>query len=372
VAALTVASGVLVAAALGGIVGHEIWRAESSSSGGIGLLPTPQATNPNTNTGGPQDAAAIAGHVDPGLVDVNTEIDAQGVEGAGTGMVLTSSGEVLTNNHVVEGANRISVTDVGNGHTYAAEVVGYDRSHDIAVLQLVGASGLQTVTLGNSSRLNVGQAVVAIGNANGSGGTPSYAGGTITALDQTITASDQADGSSEQLQGLVETDADVVSGDSGGPLVDGAGRVIGMDTAASGAYRFDINGTQGFAIPISEAVGVARQIEAGSSSATIHIGPTALLGVEVRGSGAAFGGLGGSAASGAAVVGVIDSGPAARMGIVAGDVITSVGGHVVTSAQSLTNVMLGEHPGATVAVQYLDTAGQEQTVQVKLASGPPQ
>ena len=366
IVALIVALGILVAAVAGGLVGHQIWRAETNSNAPNSFFsPSPQATGPNA--GGPQDAAAIAAHVSPGLVDINTEIASQGLEGAGTGMVLTPDGKVLTNNHVVEGATRISVTDIGNGRTYAAQVLGYDRSRDVAVLQLTGASGLQTVSLGDSSKLNVGQGVVAIGNANGTGGTPSYAGGTITALGQTITASDQADGTSEQLRGLIETDADIVSGDSGGPLVDASGKVIGMDTAASGGYRFQTSGTQGFAIPINQANTVAKQIEAGTSSSTVHIGPTALLGVEVRSAGGSFGGP-----SGAAVAGVLDGGPAAQAGIVAGDVITSVDGHAVSSAESLTTVMLGEHPGNTVPVQYVDANGQSHTVQIKLASGPAQ
>ena len=146
--------------------------------------------------------SAIAQGVNPGLVDINTTLSYQGEQAAGTGMVLTSNGEVLTNNHVIDGATSISVTDVGNGKTYTASVVGYDRSHDIAVIQLNNASGLQTVTLGDSSNVSVGQAVVAIGNAGGTGGTPSAVGGSITALNQSITASDSGDGTSETLSGL--------------------------------------------------------------------------------------------------------------------------------------------------------------------------
>src|SRR5215469_8854056 len=125
-------------------------------------------------SGGPVlTTAQVAQKVDPGLVDIVTSLGFQQAEGAGTGLVLTSSGEVLTNNHVIEGATSIRATDVGNGTTYRARVVGYDRGHDIAVLRLIGASGLQTVTLGNSSDAAVGQKVVALGNAGGRGGTPS-------------------------------------------------------------------------------------------------------------------------------------------------------------------------------------------------------
>ena len=180
-------------------------------------------------TGGPADAGAIAARVDPGVVDIDTTLEYPGERAEGTGIVLTSNGEVLTNNHVIEGATAISVTDVGNGRTYVARLLGYDRTSDVAVLQLENASGLRTVSLGNSSSVRVGEGIVGIGNAGGTGGTPSYAGGSVTALDQSITASDEATGTSENLAGLIETDADIRPGDSGGPLVNGSGRVVGMD-----------------------------------------------------------------------------------------------------------------------------------------------
>ena len=184
---------------------------------------------------------------------------------------------------------RISVTDVGNGKTYTASVVGYDRTKDIAVLQLHNASGLTTANLANSSTASVGEDVVGVGNAGGTGGTPSAAGGTVTALNQSITASDEGDGTSEQLSGLIETNADIQPGDSGGALVNTSGQVLGIDTAASAGFSFQSNdqssGTQGFAIPIDTALTIARQIVAGNSSSTVHIGTTAFLGVEVSQSG---------------------------------------------------------------------------------------
>ena len=194
----------------------------------------------------------------PALVDINSTFGYQSAQGAGTGIVLTSNGEILTNNHVINGATKISVTDVGNGKTYNATVVGYDDSHDIAVLQLQGASGLQTAKIGDSSKAAVGEGVVAIGNAGGTGGTPSYAGGSITALNQSITASDDLDGASEQLHGLIEINADIQPGDSGGSLVNTAGEVIGIDTAASQGYSFQTSGTQGYAIPINEALSIVQ------------------------------------------------------------------------------------------------------------------
>jgi S1-C subfamily serine protease len=175
----------------------------------------------------------IASRVDPGLVDVTSTLGLEGATAMGTGIVLTSNGEILTNNHVVNGATSVSVRDIGNNKTYKATVVGYDESHDVAVLQLSGASGLTTATTGNSSAVKVGDNVVGLGNAGGAGGTPSVAPGTVTALNQSITASDEGSGSSEQLSGLLETNANIQPGDSGGPLVNSYGQIIGMDTAAS-------------------------------------------------------------------------------------------------------------------------------------------
>jgi S1-C subfamily serine protease len=385
------------------MIGHAVWHTAStlspsattpSSGSGGGFDPFGSGNSGSGNSGSgqgssasgaPADAASIANNVDPGLVDINTTIDYGSAQGAATGMVLTATGEVLTNNHVVEGATTIRVTDIGNSKTYGATVLGYNRSQDVALIQLTNASGLQTVNLGDSSKVSVGEGVVAIGNANGVGGTPSYAGGSVTATNQSITASDEIAGTSEQLSGLIETDADVISGDSGGSLVNSSGQVIGMDTAGSGGFQFQASSAQSYAVPIDQALTTVKQIKAGASSSTVHIGPTAFLGVSVgpassgpSGSGGFFGngngnGNGsGTSATGVYIDSVIAGGPASQAGLVQGDTITSVDGHSVTSDDSLTDVMLGEKPGASVSVQYLDASGQQQTTTVTLASGPPQ
>lgn len=187
--------------------------------------------------------SAVAAEVSPGLVDVNTVLGYQGARAAGTGIVLSSDGEILTNHHVVEGATEISVTDLGNGKTYAASVVGYDATHDIAVLKLKDASGLETAKIGDSSKVALGDQVVGIGNAGGVGGTPSFAPGKVTALNQAITATDESGADPEQLTGLIQTDANIQAGDSGGPLANASGEVVGVDTA--GGTNNPGNGTSG-------------------------------------------------------------------------------------------------------------------------------
>ena len=353
----------LAGVAGGAAVGYEVWRPSSASTGSVAPASGPGALPNGTGsagTVGPGDAASIAQIVGAGVVDINTTIGYQNARAAGTGMVLTSTGEILTNNHVISGATRISVTDVGNGRTYRATVVGYDKSDDVAVLQLQGASGLTTIRPATSA-VGVGAGVVGVGNAGGTGGAPSYAGGVVTAVDQSITASDASDGTSEQLTGLLQTNANIVAGDSGGPLANTHGEVVGMDTAASAGTRFSQT-SDGFAIPIATALQIAGQIEAGEASATVHIGPTAMLGVSVQPDGQ----------GGVVVADVVSGGAAEAAGITAGDTVVSVAGQSVSSATDLSGVLRQQRPDTNVTVVYLDGAGTQHTTTVHLEVGPPQ
>jgi S1-C subfamily serine protease len=305
--------------------------------------------------------SSVAAKVDPGIVDVNTVLGYQNGAAAGTGIVLSADGLVLTNNHVVAGATSISVTDVGNGQTYQASVVGYDRTGDVAVVKLSGASGLTVAPLGDSSTVNTGDSVVALGNAGGTGGTPSAVGGTVTALDQTITAQDASTGASEQLTGLIEVAAAIQPGDSGGPLVTTSGQIVGIDTAASAGFNYQAAGGDGYAIPINQAIMIAKQIEAGQASATVHIGATAFLGIQ-------SGGQAGS--SGAAVLGVVSGSPAQTAGLSGGDVIQSIDGQSVDSPTTLAGLLDQHHPGDHLTVGWTDTTGQTHTTTITATTGP--
>ncbi len=326
-------------------------------------------------------AGQIASRVDPALVDVTSTLGYQGATGKGTGIVLSSDGLILTNNHVINGATSVTVTDIGNGKTYTATVVGYDAAKDIAVLKATGASGLTTASLGDSGSVKAGDTVVALGNAGGTDGTPSVASGSVTALNQSITASDESSGSSERLSGLIQTNADIQPGDSGGPLVNSHGQIIGVNTAASTGYQFGGLGgngfgaggsgssggtgstTQGFTIPIDTAVSIAKQIEAGDGTGTVHIGATAFLGVAIASSPYASG-------QGVQIAGVTSGTPAASAGLAQGDVITSVAGHAVNSGTSIQQVLENYHPGDKVAIAWTDANGQSRTATVTLATGP--
>ncbi len=346
-----------------------------------GQVPSFGSQAPSSTTNDPA-AAKIAKNVDPGLVDVNTNISYQGASAAGTGMVLTSNGLVLTNNHVIEGATSITARDVATGKTYTAKVVGYDLAKDIAVLQLENASGLTTVSLGNSSNVKADEQIVGIGNAGGAGGTPSYAAGKILGTDKSITAnSEENPNGSETLSGLIETNAPIEPGDSGGPLVTTSGEVIGIDTAASqggGGFGFGYSqattATQAYAIPINTALAIAKSIEHGDASTTVHIGETGILGIEVSPEGSSDSGsiAGSPTVSGVTVATIMPNTPAASSGLAAGDVITSFDGHAVSTTAQLSALEYTLKPGQSATIDYVTPSGTQTTVSFDLVPGPPQ
>lgn len=311
----------------------------------------------------PADPSAMVAKVGPAVVDIDTRMSYQSAVGAGTGIVLSANGQVLTNNHVIEGATSITAVDIGNGQSYQANVIGYDRNHDVAVLQLNGASGLTAANLGDSSSVAVGDPIIAMGNAEGAGGTPSAVPGTVTALNQTVSASDALTGSSETLNDLIAASAGIRPGDSGGPMVNTAGQVIGMNVAASGNYQMAQPGGQGFAIPINQARSIAAQITGGSGSGTVHIGPSAFIGIGVADA------TGGE--PGAVVKMVVPDTPAAKLGLSNNDVVVSVNGAPVNSATALTDVLDQHHPGDRVQLGWHKPNEAAHTSDVTLAAGPP-
>ena len=319
----------------------------------------------NGSSGSQGSGTASLAQVEQAVVDINATLAGGRGEVAGIGMVITPSGEVLTNNHVIEGAQSITVQIAGSGPTYTATVIGDDPAADIALLQIHGVSGLRTVVLGNSSAVTVGESITAIGNALGRGGVPATSTGTVTALDQTVTAGDQT-GSSETLSGTIRVNAAIQPGDSGGPVVNDAGQVIGMTTAGStsGGYREQFGATTtAFAISINQAMTIVREIQAGGAGdASVHIGAGVLLGVEVDSQ---------AGTSGAAVVGVQAGSPAAAAGLAAGDTVTAVGGQSVASSADLRSALQRHSPGDSVSVTWIDASGSQHTATVQLVAGPP-
>jgi S1-C subfamily serine protease len=398
-----------------------------SYSPGAGAVPNPGSGSGASGSGGSATSGSeqsVVNKVEPGIVIINTQLQYDSEAAAGTGMVINSDGLVLTNNHVIESSTKISATVVSTGKTYPAEVIGYDKTGDIALIRLEGASGLRTVPIGDASTLKTGTSVVALGNAEGQSAIiPAV--GRITGLNKTVTASDQGGSvATETLHGMLETNAGIVAGDSGGPLSTTAGVVIGMDTAGdssndeSGSIGAPSGQTTGFAIPINTALTVARQIAAGHGSSTVSIGYPPFVGIYVTSGtssnpqvqaqqqeeqdGGGFGGLpgfggsGGSGGSGGApacytsdadltvpssiapvssgslVDGTICGSPAASAGLTAGSVVTAVNGQAVGAPSSLTGMLAKFRPGETISVAWVSPGGTHTTSHLHLVAGPPQ
>ena len=355
----------VVAAAAGAGIGWSLARAvnthqiaQSTTQTPAPITPTTPITPVTPGTGSSNaSAAAIAARVSPAIVDINTTLGSS--QAAGTGMLISSSGEILTNNHVVSGSTSITVTVEGQSSTFTAHVVGVDVSQDVAVIQIdQSVSGLPTVTFADSSSLQVGDTVVTLGNALGQGGAPHVTQGQVTALNQTITASEGA-GSAETLSGMIQSDAVIYQGDSGGALVNTSSQVVGMITAGEAQGFRSAASSTGYAIASNTAVGVANRIRAHEQAADLTYGQVGYLGVAVQSidaSGASQLGL--NVSSGALVSAAPLSGtPAASAGITRGSVITKVGGSSVTSADTLGTAVKSHKPGDRVSVTWVNTSG---------------
>lgn len=358
----------------------------------IGRSSNPQHTTtasetipPPGNSGSPGtsakiNVAAIAARLDQSVVDITSILGASstGDGAAGTGMILTSNGEVLTNNHVIADATSVTAQINGAGRVYKVLVLGTDVSQDVALVQLVGASGLPTVSIGDSSKLQIGDPVVAIGNALDLKGPETVTQGIVSALGRSITASDAGTGTTENLSGLIQTDAPINPGNSGGPLVNANGQVVGMDTAAASGSSTQSATDIGFAIPINTAIHIAQQIQQSKGSSTITIDDKGFLGVQVVSiseAESAANGLAGQvpppgASSGAYVAGVLEGTPAMQAGLRLGDVITAVNGKAVSNPQSLGTILGAERPGESVTVTWVRPNKTHQSATVTLTAHP--
>ncbi len=416
-----------MAAAAGGLVVAfaDSGSQQPSASSGTGNFPNNGLGNPFGGLGNGSSPGAGANisqgtlrHVEsavkPGLVVItsNLKYDGNGAAAAATGMVISKSGLVLTNNHVINGTTGLRATVVSTGVQYRAQWLGYDKGSDIAVIQLVGASGLTTVPLGDSRTVKVGSDVIGMGNAGGTGSITSVPG-SVTALNQTITASDDGSGvAPERLTGMIQTNANIIPGDSGGPLASTDGKVIGMDTAASTSGISSNQQNVGFAIPINKALTIARQIIAGQGGSGVQIGTSGFVGVLVPSgpNGAqstqsspsaqlrqqeanmqSFGqaspapstclqsnGAAGiptkiaPVTSGTLVLGSLCGTPAAGADLIAGDVITRVNGQPVSSPASLMHLLQAVRGGSTVSLTWVTPSDRTIMRTITLESAPPQ
>ena len=366
-----IVAAVILATGAGVGTGWALARVISSRYPTQAHVQTAQPIQQSTSSGSTNlDINAITRKVSPAVVDINTVIQTSGsAAAAGTGLIITSSGDVLTNNHVVEGSVSVKVTIQGKSGTYPATVLGVDPTDDIAVIHINGVSGLPTVTIADSSTVQVGDTIYALGNALGLGGAPRVTKGSVTALDQTITASDNG-AQAEQLTGMIQSDAEISPGDSGGALVNSAGQVVGVITAGEAQGFRSSSTTIAFAIPSSKAVDIANRILAGQAGNGVYIGPVGYLGVSVQTLDAnSAAQLGLSVSSGAYVRGVVAGSPAEHAGITAGSVITRVNSAVVDSATSLGDALHQYKPGDQVKITWI-AGNATHTATVTLISGP--
>ncbi len=338
------------------IPGNGDWSWSDGSQGGFSVPSQPYdpygAGGSSPGSSGDSTAQASGSQL-TGLVRIVSTMKYDGGEAVGTGMVLTSDGEVVTNHHVVEGATSVKVKVMSTGTTYTAKVVGTDTKDDVAVLQLVGASGLDTVTT-DTDGIAVGDAVTAVGDANGASSF-SAAAGTVLAKNQTITTQSEGSAQGERLTGLLQISSDVISGDSGGATYDKDGEVVGMTTAASSGSADVV----GYAVPIAKVLRVADDLESGVTSSRYDYGYPAFLGI----------GLGDTSST---VQGVYPSTPAAQAGIEAGDTVTAIDGTSVSTSAALRTAVAAHSPGDRISVTWTDTNGTSHTATVTLVQGPVQ
>lgn len=272
---------------------------------------------------------------------------------AGTGMVLTADGTVLTNYHVVAGTYSLEVTIADSGDTYTATVLGFDQSKDVALLQLADASGLDTVTI-DDDEVSVGDEVAAVGNAGGEG-VLVRAAGEVVGLDRSLTvSSDSPWGSEEDLSGVIETTAGAVPGHSGGPMFDDEGEVLGITTAGS------TEAERSYAVPIADALEVVDTIEAGRDAGTVRVGPAGYMGIVI----------GNASRYGVTITDVVSGSPADEAGIEVGSTLVQIGDTRVSETTNLATVIRALEPDDEVTVEWLTPRGESRSASITLTASP--
>ncbi len=353
----------LLAGVLGGVGGAAGWTALSDDgSGGVAGGPDTSTSDTlsaqSTSTSQPADGSVqdVAASVLPSVVKIDVRTS-QGA-GSGSGLILSSDGQILTNNHVVEGAAAGGLTvSFDDGSTTSAEIVGTDPLTDLAVIQADDVDDLTPVTLGSSDDLAVGQEVVAIGSPFGLEST--VTSGIVSALERPVSAGSDESGASTVFP-AIQTDAAINPGNSGGPLVDAEGRVVGINSAirTDSSSLASAGGSigLGFAIPIDQARAIVDQLAAGETPTHARIGVSVSDAVDTNG-----------VVSGAEVEEVTSGSAGDTAGLQAGDVIVRVDDRLVSGSDDLVATIRSYRPDDEVTLTYVRGGGTE-TVDVTLDS----
>ncbi len=374
--AMTTITSTLVASAIGGFVGYHFAHSNTT----VIQSPVVSTASSQTSLSGnsaPLNIQQILGKVDPAVVDITTSGFTQSggffggttqFQAAGTGMIISSNGDVLTNDHVIANATSIKVTLYGQTKSYPAKVLGADPAHDVAVIQIQGLSGLPTVTFGNSANVKVGDPVVAIGNALALQGLPTVTQGIVSGLNRSISTQ------TANLTAMIQTDAPINPGNSGGPLLNAAGNVIGMNTAILTGNGQEVAQNIGFAESINSVLSIVRQIQAHPTTGTTTLSPVsnrAYMGVSVETMSPALDNQLGYSTSvaGALVDYVVPNSPAQQVGLVPGDVITALDNKSVNSASALVSIVKSLKPSDQVPISWVGVNGPSNGI-IQLAAAP--
>jgi putative serine protease PepD len=339
----------MVAGLLGGVLGYQLADRNDTPSRQASTMGI-EVAEPRAEALPALDVAQVASVIGPSVVAIQA-IDGEG-GAVGTGVIVTSDGEIVTNAHVVEGATSVNVRLAGETEPRPATVINADKARDLALLR-VSATGLPAATFAPSADLRVGDEVVAIGYALDLDGDPSVTRGIVSALDRTLTAGDGV-----VLTGLVQTDAAISSGNSGGPLVNALGQVVGINTlVADSQTPGRAANNLGFAIKADEVLnGIDRLRDASTETAAGFLG----VGLVERSDGG----------SGAEVVEVAPGSPGEAAGIRVGDSVIRVNDTPIDGRAALIAAIRDFGPGAKVTVELVRD-GQTQTVTATLVERPP-
>jgi S1-C subfamily serine protease len=369
-AAALVVAAVVISAAASGTVVHLVDDHSGRGSANAAATTTPAVSSLPQATQVTADVKTALARIEPSVVLINDTITSSGANGrggfggsggfggfqesgAGTGIIITADGEIVTNAHVVNGATAITVTLPNNGGTHPASIVGIDTTQDLAVIKISGVSNLKPATFANSDTAAVGDSVLAVGNALGYGGAPTVTEGILSAKGRTLTGTD------DNLSNLLQTDAAINPGNSGGPLVDSTGQVIGINVAVASGTTSEPAQNIGFSIPSNTVVNDLPSLKAGKG-ANSQGGQTTQSGT--------FLGVSVADATGGALVQAVEPGsPAAAAGIQAGDLITSVNGKAIADGTALQQAIRSEKSGTTVTIG-LTRNGSPTTVKATLGT----